>query len=305
MPKQCAALAKEGIEAWEARKRLPRSAPKAHPTMPPLGSDATAPYPFDFSTRSGSVILEQPDAKSRIRIRLFCRDDMDLLDRMYTVMQKAYFSPHSWVNLSSILKRTPLTREQLYHQLCDQQNYFVLADLMPSVAAAPVAAPLGGADDLIALQGPPVPDTEPRHAATAGTYAMSPPASTTNALDTSPLNAAMPAIPLLVGFMRVRLDFDAHVSTASLLAVDPTYQSRRVASKIVHATQRYLARTYYIFDGTFKVFVDRPELVAWFLREGFEDTGIVVPYERPEDLHWPAARHLLHGHWDKNGEMHH
>jgi GNAT superfamily N-acetyltransferase len=105
-------------------------------------------------------------------------------------------------------------------------------------------------------------------------------------------DAATP--PLIVGTVELAMDDDhGDVGSSStdandpplpphailgLLAVDPAHQSRRIGSTLVKAAEAYARDTLQLQALVIWVINRRSEIINWYQRLGFKDTGRTIPF---------------------------
>lgn len=70
----------------------------------------------------------------------------------------------------------------------------------------------------------------------------------------------------------------APVSGLGMLAVDPRYQAEGLGKALIAAAEAFAVRHYSARSMTMSVIAQRPELVAFYERRGWRDTGSRAPF---------------------------
>ncbi|OZJ02786.1 hypothetical protein BZG36_03490 [Bifiguratus adelaidae] len=102
----------------------------------------------------------------------------------------------------------------------------------------------------------------------------------------------------VVGTIQLEPKPDHDEALIGLLSVDPTFQSKGIGSKLVRTALEYSKKDLKLSKGVIWVLRNRDDILKWYTRMGFVDSGSTQPFPWPEllkqkDMHFKVLKKIL------------
>ncbi|CAO3668806.1 unnamed protein product [Rhizopus stolonifer] len=96
----------------------------------------------------------------------------------------------------------------------------------------------------------------------------------------------------IVGTIQIQPLSNGTEAEVGLFSVSPTQQSRGIGGKLVQAALLEMKEMKFT-NAVMRVLENRPEILAWYKKLGFLETGERVPFIWPEKLQIPGLQFLV------------